>query len=207
MSSRMSFLKSWLSFWAYKILKGIGDKMKYKGALITGRSKQAQPKYNLLPESRTQSERTAKIDQSNSSGCLSQKNRSEAQRHPWGRCWAEYRRTQKVPVNFSFVCYVKSEPIFGTFLGRGVVTWCLGNKLSSYTPILLLLFSSAGNRSNSEAPWVTGQGKVQSRKTPEKPDQECSGMWHFLFTVTPFQQVTFCFLSLTHHPFICKLSM
>ena len=106
MSSRMSFLKSWLSFWAYKILKGIGDKMKYKGALITGRSKQAQPKYNLLPESRTQSERTAKIDQSNSSGCLSQKNRSEAQRHPWGRCWAEYRRTQKVPVNFSFVCWI-----------------------------------------------------------------------------------------------------
>ena len=117
MSSRMSFLKSWLSFWAYKILKGIGDKMKYKGALITGRSKQAQPKYNLLPESRTQSERTAKIDQSNSSGCLSQKNRSEAQRHPWGRCWAEYRRTQKVPVNFSFVCYVNLSLSLGLFWG------------------------------------------------------------------------------------------
>lgn len=116
---------------------------------------------------------------------------------------------------FQFCLLCKSEPIFGTFLGRGVGTCCLshwfwsirlGNKLSSYTPILLLLFGSAGNRSSSEAPWVTGQGKVQSRKTPEKPDQECCGMWHFLFTVIPFQQVTFCFLSLTHRPFVCELS-
>lgn len=82
---------------------------------------------------------------------------------------------------FQFCLLCKSEPIFGTFLGRGVGTWCLshwfwsirlGNKLSSYTPILLLLFGSAGNRSNSEAPsdWP-GQGAVQ-----EDPRKAWSGM-------------------------------
>lgn len=146
--------------------------------------------------------------------------RETSPREALGRKLGRVQGNTEGTSEFQFCLRCKSEPICGAFLGRGVVTWCLshwfwsirlGNKLS-YTPILLLLFGSAGNRSNSEAlvPWVTSQGKVQSRKTPGKPDQKCAGMWHFLLTVIPVQQLTFCFLSLSffsflsHHPFICK---